>query len=131
MSRIGKLPIVIPEGVTINIDKNNVVTVKGKLGELVQEVNPDIIVSVEDKEVLVKRPSDQKRHKALHGLYRSLLYNMVKGVSEGYEIKQELVGVGFRAEAKGQVLELNIGYSHDIHLRLPNEIQVEATLLSL
>ncbi|MFW5872234.1 MAG: 50S ribosomal protein L6, partial [bacterium] len=126
MSRIGKLPIVIPEGVTINIDKNNVVTVKGKLGELVQEVNPDIIVSVEDKEVLVKRPSDQKRHKALHGLYRSLLYNMVKGVSEGYEIKQELVGVGFRAEAKGQVLELNIGYSHDIHLRLPNEIQVEA-----
>ncbi len=126
MSRIGMLPIKIPQGVTVNITPENIVSVKGPLGELTQKVNPDIKLEVADNQILVKRPTNQKRHKALHGLYRSLINNMVEGVSRGYTIQQELVGIGYRAEAKGQRLELNLGYSHDIHIELPPEIKVEA-----
>src|SRR6056297_783490 len=105
MSRIGILPIDIPQGVSVEINNDNTVLVKGPKGELEQKVHPDLTVKVEDNQVQVSRPTEQKRHKSMHGLYRSLIFNMVKGVSEGYEIKQELVGVGYRAEAKGQILE--------------------------
>jgi len=125
MSRIGKLPITLPSGVTVTVDTTNVVTVKGKLGELTQQVDPDITVKIENNEILVSRPSDQKRHRSLHGLYRSLIANMVKGVSEGFQVKQELIGVGYRADAKGQRLELNLGYSHDVLFQIPNEVKVE------
>jgi large subunit ribosomal protein L6 len=125
MSRIGKLPIVIPSKVNVTVGKDNVVTVKGPLGELTQKIDPDITVAVEDNHIVVTRPTDQKRHRALHGLYRALINNMVTGVSTGYVVKQELVGVGYRAEAKGQVLELSLGYSHDIVIKLPTEIKVE------
>jgi len=126
MSRIGMLPIKIPEGVTVNMTPGNIVSVKGPLGELTQKVRPDIKIEIKDNQILVKRPTNQKRHKALHGLYRALINNMVEGVSKGYTIQQELVGIGYRAEAKGQRLELNLGYSHDIHIELPAEIKVEA-----
>jgi large subunit ribosomal protein L6 len=125
MSRIGKLPITIPEKVTIAVGKDNVVTVKGPLGELKQNVDPDIKINVENGVLTIARPTDNKRHRSLHGLYRSLLNNMVIGVSKGYTVKQELVGVGYRAEAKGQLLELNLGYSHDVIISLPSEIKVE------
>jgi large subunit ribosomal protein L6 len=124
MSRIGKLPISIPSGVQVSVNDNNIVTVKGKLGQLSQSVDPDITVKVENNTVLVQRPTEQKRHRALHGLYRSLLANMVKGVSEGYKIEQELVGVGYKAQATGQLLELTLGFSHNIILELPDEISV-------
>jgi large subunit ribosomal protein L6 len=126
MSRIGQLPINIPEGVTVTVDEKNVVNVKGPLGELTQQVNREISVEVTDHDVVIRRPSDQKHHKTMHGLYRSLINNMVIGVSKGYEIKQELVGVGFRAEARGQRLEMSLGYSHDVVIELPEEIKVEA-----
>lgn len=126
MSRIGKLPIDLPTGVTVNVSSENLVTVKGPKGELTKTVNPDIKVEVVENQVIVNRPSDEIRHKSMHGLYRALICNMVKGVSEGYTIQQELVGVGYKAEAKGQVLELSLGYSHDIHIKLPKEVQVEA-----
>ncbi|MGQ8338661.1 50S ribosomal protein L6 [Sunxiuqinia sp. A32] len=126
MSRIGKLPIAIPAGVTISVAKDNVVTVKGKLGELSQQVDPEIEVAVEENQIVVKRPSETKKHRALHGLYRSLINNMVVGVSEGYEIKLELVGVGYRAENQGQLLDLVLGYSHHTYLELPSEVKVEA-----
>jgi large subunit ribosomal protein L6 len=126
MSRIGNLPIEILQGVSINIDENNLVTVKGTLGELTQMVNKDIKVSVDEARIIVSRPSESKEHKSMHGLYRSLINNMVIGVSQGYEIKQELVGVGYRAEVKGQRLELSLGFSHDIIIELPPEIKVEA-----
>lgn len=126
MSRIGKLPIEIPQGVTVDIAKDNTITVKGPQGELSQVVDADIKLSVEDNIINVSRPTEQKRHKALHGLYRSLLSNMVEGVSKGYTIEQEFVGVGFKAEAKGQILEMSLGFSHDIHFKLPKEIKVEA-----
>jgi len=125
MSRIGKLPIAIPKGVEVNISSTNEVTVKGPLGELKQKVDPDIKVTIENQQILVTRPTDQKRHKALHGLYRALIANMVKGVSEGFTIEQELVGVGYRAEAKGQNLEMSLGYSHEVLFALPKEIKVE------
>jgi large subunit ribosomal protein L6 len=125
MSRIGKLPIAIPKGVEVSISAANEVTVKGPLGELKQKVDPDIKVVVENQQILVSRPTDQKRHKALHGLYRALIANMVKGVSEGFTIEQELVGVGYRAEAKGQNLEMSLGYSHEVLFALPKEIKVE------
>ncbi len=125
MSRIGKLPITIPEKVTVTVGKDNVVTVKGPLGELKQNVDPDIKIGVENGVLTVTRPTDNKRHRSLHGLYRALLNNMVVGVSKGYTVKQELVGVGYRAEAKGQLLELNLGYSHDVIIALPSEIKVE------
>ena len=125
MSRIGILPIEIPEGVTVNVD-NNLVTVKGAKGELEQKVDPVIKVNVEDNQVVLERSNEEKRSKSMHGLYRALIYNMVYGVSEGYSVNLELVGVGFRAEAKGQMLELGLGYSHDIVIQLPEQIQVEA-----
>jgi large subunit ribosomal protein L6 len=125
MSRIGNLPIELPKGVTVSVDDNNRVTVKGPLGELNQMINPDIKVSVEGNKCKLERPSEQKNHKSLHGLYRSLINNMVIGVSNGYTIQQELVGVGYRAEAKGQLLELALGYSHDIVIELPPEVKVE------
>lgn len=126
MSRIGKLPVKIPQGVTVEVDKDNTVKVKGNLGELIQKVDPDIKVEVKENEVIISRPTEQKRHKAMHGLYRSLIANMVEGVSKGFKVQQEFVGVGYKAEAKGQILEMSLGYSHDIHFRIPNEIKVEA-----
>lgn len=125
MSRIGRLPINIPAGVTVNVDKANNVTVKGPKGQLQQTLNPDIKVEVENNTVIVTRPTDNKRHRALHGLYRALINNMVVGVSSGYNLTLELFGVGFRAEAKGQMLELNLGYSHNIFIELPKEVTVE------
>jgi large subunit ribosomal protein L6 len=123
MSRIGKAPIALPKGVEIKIN-NGSVTVKGAKGELSQKMDADIKVEVKDNEIHVVRPTDQKRHKALHGLYRALIANMVKGVSEGYKTEQELVGVGYRAAHKGQMLELSLGYSHNISFELPKEIKL-------
>ncbi len=125
MSRIGKKPVNLPQGVSVKVSADNVVSVKGPLGELSQKVDPDITVNVEGTEVVLTRPTDQKRHRSMHGLYRALINNMVVGVSTGWEIQQELIGVGYKAEAKGQVLELSLGFSHDIHLLLPKEIKVE------
>ena len=125
MSRIGKSPIAIPAGVTVQV-KDNVVTVKGPKGELSQEINPDIQVKIEDNKIELTRPTDDKEHRAMHGLYRALVHNMVVGVSEGYKKEMELVGVGYRATATGQVLELALGYSHAIYIKLPKEIKVEA-----
>jgi len=125
MSRIGKQPITIPSGVTINVSDKNVVTVKGPKGELEQELKGDITVKIEDGTLHVERPSEQKKHKALHGLYRSLINNMVIGVSDGYKIVQELVGVGYKASNQGQILELGLGYSHNIFIELPKEVKVE------
>ncbi|MCK5839380.1 MAG: 50S ribosomal protein L6, partial [Bacteroidales bacterium] len=125
MSRIGKLPINIPAGTSIEVDKNNLVTVKGSNGELTQQVDTEIKVSVEENKVVVSRPTDQIRHKALHGLYRSLLNNMIEGVSKGFTIQQEIVGVGYKAETRGQLLDLTLGYSHHIFFELPNEVKVE------
>jgi large subunit ribosomal protein L6 len=126
MSRIGKLPIKLPQGVTLTVQPDNSVTVKGPKGELNQAIDLDIKVEISNGEVILTRPTEQKRHKALHGLYRSLINNMVQGVSTGYKIEMEVVGVGYKAEAKGQVLELSLGYSHDIHFELPKEVKVEA-----
>lgn len=124
MSRIGKAPITIPAGVTVTVSKDNVVTVKGPKGELTQAVDSDITVSIEEGVLAVKRPSDQKKHKALHGLYRSLINNMVVGVTEGYTLTQELVGVGYRATNQGNTLDLVLGYSHHYVFQLPEEIKV-------
>lgn len=126
MSRIGKLPITLPSGVEVSIAGTNV-TVKGKNGTLTQVVDADIKVTVADGIVEVTRPTDQKRHRSLHGLYRSLIANMIKGVSEGYKTEQELVGVGYRASNKGQSLELSLGYSHNVMFELPVEIKVTTT----
>ena len=126
MSRIGKALIQIPKGVEVLIN-NGLVTVKGAKGILTQKVDTDIAVAIEEGKVIVTRPTDQKRHRALHGLYRSLIANMVKGVSDGYKTEQELVGVGYRASNKGQMLELSLGYSHNISFELPNEIKVSTT----
>ncbi|MBT3207218.1 MAG: 50S ribosomal protein L6 [Bacteroidetes bacterium] len=127
MSRIGKLPINIPEKVVVKIDKNNLVTIKGPIGELSQEVNPKMKIEIEDNILTIIRPSDEKEDKALHGLYRALINNMIIGVSKGYELKQEIVGVGYRAEFKNGILDLTLGYSHHIYFQLPKEIQCEAT----
>lgn len=126
MSRIGKLPIQLPEGVQISVSDDNTVTVKGKLGELHQKIDPKIKVKVEDGEVVLSRADEEKDSKAKHGLYRSLISNMVQGVSEGFTIVQELIGVGYKAETKGQVLELSLGYSHNVVFELPEEINIEA-----
>lgn len=125
MSRIGKLPIALPQGVTVNISDANVVSVKGPLGELSQAVDKDLKIEVADNVINITRPSDSKNHKSLHGLYRALIANMVTGVSQGYKKELELVGVGYRAEAKGQQLELSLGYSHEIIFELPNEVKIE------
>ena len=127
MSRIGILPIELPAGVSVEVDKDNVVTVKGPKGELQQKVDKNLTVKVEENMVTVSRATEQKDHKAKHGLYRSLINNMVVGVSEGYTIQQELVGVGYRAEVKqGNRLELSLGFSHDIMIQMPPEVKVEA-----
>ena len=126
MSRIGILPIDLPGGVTVTISDTNEVKVEGPKGEVSQKVDTDITVEIKEAKIRLERPSDEKRHKSLHGLYRSLVNNMVVGVSEGYTIKQELVGVGYRAEAKGQILELSLGFSHDVHFQIPEEVKVEA-----
>ncbi|MFI3305793.1 MAG: 50S ribosomal protein L6 [Rikenellaceae bacterium] len=136
MSRIGKQPVNLPAGVTVEVLAGNVVSVKGPLGSLSQKVDSDITVEVgtytekdSEKEipaVLLSRPTNQPRHRSMHGLYRALINNMVVGVSKGFELKQELVGVGFKAEMKGQVLELSLGYSHDIHVLLPKEVAATA-----
>jgi large subunit ribosomal protein L6 len=124
MSRIGKQPVVIPQGVTITVGKDNVVTVKGPKGELKETVDRDIIVEVKDGEVTFNRPTDQGRHRAMHGLYRSLVSNMVKGVTEGFTKKLELVGVGYKAASQGQILDLALGYSHNIIIEIPKELKV-------
>jgi large subunit ribosomal protein L6 len=126
MSRVGKLPIKLPQGVSLLVKPDNTVTVKGPMGELHQAVDPDIKVEVKENVVHVSRPTEQKRHKALHGLYRALINNMVVGVSGGYKIEMEVVGVGYKAEAKGQILELSLGYSHNIHFMIPAEVKLEA-----
>lgn len=125
MSRIGKAPIAIPAGVTVKVS-GDVVTVKGSKGELSQKINPDLQITVEDGQLTLARPSDDREHRAQHGLYRALIHNMVVGVSEGYRKEMELVGVGYRAAATGQVLELSLGYSHAIYIKLPPEVKVEA-----
>lgn len=127
MSRIGKNPINVPAGVTVTVSNDNLVTVKGPKGELSQQVDAEIIVKQEDAVLTVSRPTDQKRHKALHGLYRSLINNMVVGVTEGYKIEQELVGVGYRATNQGNTLDLVLGYSHHYVFQLPQEIKVTTT----
>ena len=126
MSRIGKLPVNLPAGVTVTVDSANVVKVKGPLGELTQKVDPDIKVSVEGTVLTVSRPTDEPRHRSYHGLYRALINNMVIGVSEGFSVKQELVGVGYRVDVQGQILIFNLGYSHEIHFELPVEVKGEA-----
>lgn len=124
MSRIGKLPIAIPAGVTVTV-KDNVVSVKGPKGEMVQTITGGIAVNVEDAQIIVTRPNDEKASRSLHGLYRALINNMVTGVSVGYKKELELVGVGYRAENNGQVLKLSLGFSHDIYVKLPNEVKLE------
>jgi len=124
MSRIGKLPVIIPAGVSVTF-ANYIVTVKGPKGELKQAINPVITIEIKDGELQVSRPSDEKQHRAYHGLYRSLINNMVTGVSQGYRKEMELVGVGYRAQANGQVLDLSLGYTHNIMFVLPQEIKLE------
>jgi len=127
MSRIGNKIIQVPAGVTVTVSDKNEVTVKGPKGTLTQKVDRDITIEQEGDTVKVVRPTDQKRHKALHGLYRSLINNMIVGVSDGYKRELELVGVGYRANANNNVLELNLGYSHSIFLAIPQEIKVATT----
>jgi large subunit ribosomal protein L6 len=127
MSRIGKLPIPLPDGVKVTVSDTNVVTVNGKLGELNQQIDPSMTIKVEDNTLTIFRSSEEKDIRSKHGLYRALLANMVKGVTDGYKITQELVGVGYKASAKEQLLELSLGYSHNFILELPKEIKVETT----
>lgn len=124
MSRIGKQPVVAPNGVTISVSKDNTVTVKGPKGELKQAIDRDITVEVKDGQITFARPTDQIRHRALHGLYRSLVSNLVKGVTDGYVRKLELIGVGFKAANQGNVLDLSLGFSHNIVFEVPKEIKV-------
>jgi large subunit ribosomal protein L6 len=124
MSRIGKQPVLAPSGVTITVSKENVVTVKGPKGELKQAIDRDITVEIKDGQITFARPTDQIRHRALHGLYRSLVSNLVKGVTDGYQKKLELIGVGFKAANQGNVLDLSLGFSHNIIFEVPKEIKV-------
>jgi len=128
MSRIGKSVIEMPKGVSITVSKGNMIVVKGPKGELMQQINPDITVSEEDGKISLVRPTEQKRHKSMHGLYNSLIRNMVKGVSDGFEKQLELVGVGYRAANAGNLLDLSLGYSHPIMFYIPDEIKVEAVM---
>jgi large subunit ribosomal protein L6 len=127
MSRIGKAPIDIPQGITIDVSKGNLVTVKGPKGELMQQVDPDLGVEIEDGTLTVSRPTDSKRHRSMHGLFRSLINNMVIGVKDGYTLELEVIGVGYRAETKGQLLILTVGYSHPIYFVVPEEVTITAT----
>ena len=126
MSRIGNKPVSIPKGVTITF-KDDIVTVKGPKGELTQEIDRDITIEISETELTVKRPTEQIRHRAMHGLYRSLIANLVKGVTEGYKKELELVGVGFKAANQGNVLDLALGYSHNIIFQVPSELKVATT----
>ena len=127
MSRIGKQPVVIPAGVTFSVSAENVVTVKGPKGELHQAIDRDINVELKDGEVIFTRPTDQIRHRAMHGLYRALVGNLVKGVTDGYKKELELVGVGFKAANTGNILDLALGYSHNIIFEVPSELKVSTT----
>ena len=128
MSRIGKLPITVPAGVTVTIGDDNKVTVKGPKGELHQPVARDMKLEVKDGELTIERPNEAKENRALHGLYRSLLNNMVIGVSEGFRKELELIGVGYRVTNNGQILELSLGYTHNILMQLPDEVKVETKM---
>ena len=125
MSRIGKLPITVPAGVTVTVDENNLVTVKGPKGTLSQQVNPDITLKQEGNILTLERPSDSKPHKAMHGLYRALVHNMVVGVTDGFTKTLEMVGTGYRASAEGKTLPINIGFSHPVILEAPEGITYE------
>jgi large subunit ribosomal protein L6 len=125
MSRIGKQPVVVPSGVTVTVSKDNQLIVKGPKGELKQLVDRDITIEVKDGQVVFSRPTDQIRHRAMHGLYRSLVDNMVKGVTEGYKKNLELVGVGFKASNQGNLLDLSLGFSHNIIFEIPKELSVK------
>lgn len=127
MSRIGKKPVTVPAGVTITVGKDNIVSVKGPKGELSETIDRDITIEINNGEVLVGRPTDQIRHRAMHGLYRSLISNMVKGVTEGYKKDMELVGVGYKAANQGNILDLALGYSHNIIFEIPKELKVTTT----
>lgn len=127
MSRIGNMPINIPSGVEVKVSNSNLVTVKGPKGELSQSVDRDLDITIEDGTLTVKRPTDQKRHRTIHGLYRSLVNNMVIGVSEGFVLELEVVGVGYRASNTGQLLELTLGFSHPIMFYIPDEVKVTAS----
>ncbi len=124
MSRIGNLPIPVPQGVEVKVADNNVISVKGPKGTLERKIDSDMLIEIEDGKMVIKRPTEQKRHKALHGLTRSLINNMIIGVSDGYKLELELVGVGYRATNKGQLLELAVGYSHPIYIALPDEVKL-------
>lgn len=124
MSRIGKKPVIIPSGVTVTVGSDNTITVKGPKGELKQAIDRDIKVEVKESKIEISRPTDQIRHRALHGLYRSLLSNMVKGVAEGYKRQLELIGVGFKASNQGNLLDLALGYSHNIIFEIPKELKL-------
>ncbi len=124
MSRIGKQPVTIPQGVTITVGKDNVVTVKGPKGELKQPIAREITVEITEGQLTLGRPTDQIRHRALHGLYRALIANLVKGVTDGYKKNLELVGVGYKASNQGNLLDLSLGYSHNIIFEIPKELKV-------
>jgi large subunit ribosomal protein L6 len=124
MSRVGKKPVTIPSGVTVTVNKDNIVSVKGPKGELKETIDRDIVVSVKDGQVEIGRPTDQIRHRAMHGLYRALIANMVKGVTEGYKKDLELVGVGYKASNQGNLLDLSLGYSHNIIFEVPKELKL-------
>jgi len=124
MSRVGKKPVTIPSGVTVNVSKDNIVSVKGPKGELKETIDRDIAVSVKEGQVEIGRPTDQIRHRAMHGLYRALIANMVKGVTEGYKKDLELVGVGYKASNQGNLLDLSLGYSHNIIFEIPKELKL-------
>ena len=128
MSRIGKLPIELPKGVAVTVGDDNVITLKGPKGELNQQISPEMKVEVEDGVLTIERPNDDKENRAMHGLYRSLINNMVIGVSEGFRKELELVGVGYRVTNNGQILELSLGFTHVILLELPKEIKVETKM---
>lgn len=127
MSRIGKQPVVLPKGVTVTVGEHNLLTVKGPKGELKQSIDRDITVEVKDDHVNFTRPTDQIRHRALHGLYRALVSNMVKGVTEGYKRQLELIGVGFKASNQGNILDLALGYSHNIIFEIPKELKLSTS----
>ena len=129
MSRIGKQPVILSQGVTFSVSKDNLVTIKGSKGSLTQQVDRDIKVELKDNELLITRPTDQIRHRAMHGLYRSLISNMVKGVTDGFKKQLELVGVGYKAVNAGNVLDLALGYSHNIIVEVPSELKVSTETL--
>lgn len=128
MSRIGKAPVSVPNGVTVDVSKGNMLTIKGPKGEIKQQIDPDLSVSIEDGELTVGRPTDQKRHRSVHGLYRSLINNAIEGVSKGYTKTLHLIGVGYRCNNTGQLLELTLGYSHPVYFAVPPEVKLQTSM---